>query len=105
MYPILQIHALEKQTGQIFGGRPLERAQPHTVGHSKPHVADSFSRPALPLLVSVRTGASGRGHGTGDSMLNVGMTDATVAALMEVNLGELILYLVSYLWQPCVSCV
>lgn len=53
------------------------------IAHVEKLTGKKFNDPANPLLVSVRSGARASMPGMMDTVLNLGMNDATVASLAE----------------------
>lgn len=72
------LHRLERETGKVFGIGTKSGAD---------EVGDS-----VPLLVSVRSGAAISMPGMMDTILNLGITDATAARLAEVTGNERFAY-------------
>ena len=61
----------------------IEKEVHEAIAHVETLTGKSFNDPANPLLVSVRSGARASMPGMMDTVLNLGMNDATVASLAE----------------------
>ncbi|MDE5727484.1 MAG: pyruvate, phosphate dikinase [Duncaniella sp.] len=61
----------------------LEKEVKEAIAHVETLTGKSFNDPSNPLLVSVRSGARASMPGMMDTVLNLGMNDATVASLAE----------------------
>jgi pyruvate,orthophosphate dikinase len=76
---------LEGETGRVFGGVDNEKAEGFlsTIAATLSGSPRQWKTPQFPLLVSVRSGAAASMGGMMDSVLNVGMNDKALLALIE----------------------
>jgi pyruvate, orthophosphate dikinase len=96
MFPVPPGFTIETQQCQTFlEGRPLpdlNAAIAEQIGRLEKTLGRRFGSNTEPLLVSVRSGAASSMPGMMDTVLNVGMTPATAAALADLSGDALFAY-------------